>query len=47
MTTDIELSVVMPCLNEGDTLATCLDKAWSGLGQHGICGEIIVGCRIG
>jgi glycosyltransferase involved in cell wall biosynthesis len=39
---NVELSVVMPCLNEGDTLAACLDKAWSALGQHGIRGEIIV-----
>jgi glycosyltransferase involved in cell wall biosynthesis len=38
----IELSVVMPCLNEGDTLATCIDKAWSAMQQHGIRGEIIV-----
>jgi len=39
---DIELSVVMPCLNEGDTLSTCIDKAWSAMQQHGIRGEIIV-----
>ena len=23
----IELSVVMPCLNEADTIATCIEKA--------------------
>jgi glycosyltransferase involved in cell wall biosynthesis len=24
---EIELSVVMPCLNEAETLATCIEKA--------------------
>jgi glycosyltransferase involved in cell wall biosynthesis len=40
--TAIELSIVMPCLNEGDTLAICIEKAWSALRQQGIRGEIIV-----
>jgi glycosyltransferase involved in cell wall biosynthesis len=40
--TGIELSIVMPCLNEGDTLAICIEKAWSALRQQGIRGEIIV-----
>ncbi len=38
----IELSVVMPCLNEADTLATCIDKAQRALAAHGVSGEIIV-----
>ncbi|HJU65062.1 MAG TPA: glycosyltransferase family 2 protein, partial [Gemmatimonadaceae bacterium] len=37
-----ELSVVMPCLNEADTLATCIGKAQRALEEHGIAGEIIV-----
>jgi glycosyltransferase involved in cell wall biosynthesis len=37
-----ELSVVMPCLNEADTLARCIDKARQALDSHGIHGEIIV-----
>jgi glycosyltransferase involved in cell wall biosynthesis len=37
-----ELSVVIPCLNEADTLATCIRKARQALEQHGIAGEIIV-----
>ena len=41
-TDDVELSVVMPCLNEADTLATCIDKAQQALREHGIAGEIIV-----
>lgn len=37
-----ELSIVMPCLNEADTLETCIDKARRALKSHGIQGEIIV-----
>jgi glycosyltransferase involved in cell wall biosynthesis len=37
-----ELSVVLPCLNEADTLAACLEKARCALDTHGIAGEIIV-----
>ena len=38
----VEVSVVMPCLNEADTLATCIEKAQRALREHGIDGEIIV-----
>ena len=38
---EIELSVVMPCLNEADTLATCIRKAIAAM-ETGIEGEIIV-----
>lgn len=38
----IELSVVMPCLNEADTLEVCLTKAMRALREHGISGEVIV-----
>ena len=38
----IELSVVMPCLNEADTLATCIEKAQRALREHGVVGEVIV-----
>jgi glycosyltransferase involved in cell wall biosynthesis len=37
-----ELSVVLPCLDEADTLAACLEQARSALDTHGITGEIIV-----
>lgn len=37
-----ELSVVIPCLNEADTLAVCIEKAQRALKEHGIDGEIIV-----
>ncbi|HEX2780616.1 MAG TPA: glycosyltransferase family 2 protein [Gemmatimonadaceae bacterium] len=38
----VELSVVMPCLNEADTLATCIGKAQRALAAAGISGEVIV-----
>ena len=39
---DLEVSVVLPCLNEADTLATCIRKAKAALVRDGIAGEIIV-----
>ena len=39
----LEVSVVMPCLNEADTLATCITKAQTAMIEHGIVGEVIVG----
>lgn len=39
---EIELSVVMPCLNEADTLATCIEKAKNAIASAGIEAEIIV-----
>src|SRR6266536_1899006 len=38
----LEVSVVMPCLNEADTLEACIAKAQRALGEHRISGEIIV-----
>lgn len=32
----------MPCLNEAETLATCIDKARGFLDRHGIAGEIVI-----
>ena len=37
-----EVSVVMPCLNEADTLSVCIEKAQRALRQNDIAGEIIV-----
>lgn len=37
-----EVSVVMPCLNEADTLESCIAKAQKALADHGIDGEVIV-----
>jgi glycosyltransferase involved in cell wall biosynthesis len=38
----VELSVVMPCLNERLTLSTCINKALATMKEMGICGEVIV-----
>lgn len=40
--TELELSVVLPCLNEAETLAVCVDKALAALRENGIAGEVIV-----
>ena len=37
-----ELSVVMPCLNEADTLESCIRKAQSSITEMGLNAEIIV-----
>ena len=41
-TDDVEVSVVMPCLNEADTVTVCVEKAWKGLRESGVSGEVIV-----
>ena len=41
-TETIELSIVMPCLNEAETLAVCIDKAKSYLERSGVVGEVII-----
>lgn len=38
----IELTVIMPCLNEAETLATCIDKAMNYLAHSGVVGEVVV-----
>ncbi|MFD1033557.1 glycosyltransferase family 2 protein [Sphingomonas hankookensis] len=38
----VELSIVMPCLNEAETLAVCIKKAKLFLDAHDIAGEVIV-----
>ena len=39
---DVELTVVMPCLNEAETVATCVRKAVTFLHEHDIDGEVVV-----
>ena len=39
----VELTIVMPCLNEAETLETCITKARSFLNRSGITGEIVIG----
>jgi glycosyltransferase involved in cell wall biosynthesis len=38
----VELSIVMPCLNEAETLTNCINKAQGFLHKHGIIGEVII-----
>ena len=38
----IELSILMPCLNEAETLATCIRKAQTWMTRHQVAGEVIV-----
>src|ERR1044072_3841788 len=38
----IELSILMPCLNEAETLATCIKKAQKALADLGVNGEIVI-----
>ena len=38
----LELSIVLPCLNEAETLGTCLSKAMGVLRDREIRGEVIV-----
>jgi glycosyltransferase involved in cell wall biosynthesis len=38
----VDVSVVLPCLNEAETLATCIEKAREGLRAAGVEGEIVV-----
>ncbi|MDS4028031.1 MAG: glycosyltransferase family 2 protein [Candidatus Contendobacter sp.] len=40
---DIELSIVMPCLNEAETIGRCIEKARRWFEQSGVNGEIIIG----
>jgi glycosyltransferase involved in cell wall biosynthesis len=39
---DVEVSIVIPCLNEADTVGTCIEKAQRALAEHGIRGEIVI-----
>ncbi len=38
----VELTILMPCLNEAETLAVCIRKATAFLAKHGIAGEVLV-----
>ena len=42
-TVNPELSIVMPCLNEMETLAACIRKAHSYLERSGVNGEVVIG----
>jgi glycosyltransferase involved in cell wall biosynthesis len=39
---EIELTILMPCLNEAETIGVCIDKAFSYLTRSGLRGEVLV-----
>jgi glycosyltransferase involved in cell wall biosynthesis len=39
---ELEVSIVMPCLNEAETLQRCIRKAQQSIRQHGLRAEIII-----
>ncbi len=38
----LELTILMPCLNEAETLARCIDKARAFLARSGVAGEVVI-----
>ena len=38
----VELTILMPCLNEAETLACCIEKAKLGIQKSGVRGEILI-----
>ena len=38
----IVFSIVMPCLNEAETIARCIEKAKTGIQRSGVPGEIVI-----
>jgi glycosyltransferase involved in cell wall biosynthesis len=40
--TPVEVTIVMPCLNEADTLGICIEKAQRALSANNISGEVVV-----
>lgn len=42
MNEEFELTILMPCLDEAETLATCIQKAQTFLRESGVNGEIVI-----
>ncbi|MFI5207835.1 MAG: glycosyltransferase, partial [Gemmatimonadales bacterium] len=42
MSPDVDVSVVMPCLNEAASVAQCVRKARAALERAGLVGEVVV-----
>ncbi|HTX22426.1 MAG TPA: glycosyltransferase family 2 protein [Candidatus Aquilonibacter sp.] len=42
MADSVELTILMPCLNEAETLARCIEKARLGIERAGVRGEILI-----
>ena len=39
---EVELTVVMPCLNEAETIDVCIQKAISAIERHQLSGEVLI-----
>jgi len=39
---EVELTILMPCLNEAETVGTCVNKAQEFLRRHHVRGEVVV-----
>ena len=37
-----QITILMPCLNEAETLEVCIKKAWQGIRDAGIEGEVVI-----
>ena len=42
MSASLHLTILMPCLNEAETIARCIEKAKTGLFRAGVPGEILI-----
>ena len=40
--TDLDLTILMPCLNEAETLAFCVRQAVAAIEASGVTGEVMV-----
>ncbi len=41
-TQPLELTILMPCLNEAETIEACVRKAMGFLGRYGVSGEVLI-----
>src|ERR1035438_9090176 len=42
MSEPLQLTILMPCLNEAETIARCIEKAKLGIERAGVSGEILI-----
>ncbi|MDO6603727.1 glycosyltransferase family 2 protein [Arenibacter palladensis] len=40
---NVELSIVIPCLNEAETIEVCINKALNFLKENNVSGEVVIG----
>ena len=41
-TDDLDLTILMPCLNEAETIGTCIKKGLKSLADLGLRGEVLI-----